>query len=1001
MVELSPDQQRIVGCPPQGGHLLVLAGPGSGKTQVICARIGHLLRQGMAEPDQVLPLAFTQRAGAELQQRIAAGGDPSVDAGTIHHFCAGLLDRYGAAIGVTPPLRIADQPRQLDALRRAVAEAFGRPADDVVLRRALSAISRRKRTGADIWTGWQDGPFPGDAMRRLDEAYCRILTDDHTLDFDDLITGAIRLLAEDEPTAEIVRNRYRYVFVDEFHDLSLEQYELVRLLAPARAPEGQVMAVADPQQAIFRFRGADAVRLINRYTREYDPRLHRLTVNFRSAETIVRAAGRLLPRDGAAVVNLGGQEVTCCGFETGDAEAAVLARWIERARAEGGYAYDDIAVLYRTNDRADLVEQTLLQRGIPLRRVQHNRFFNQPAVQEALRYLDLIAAIHDGSFVPALNWPRILVDELTMIDLRRLAAAACLPLSELAARPDLLRGRVSPLTRVAIAEFTATVAAELLPLAERPIDQISERLLALLSRRRDPIPRANRADLADTLDYLGSRVEPLVDALDTAIRAGRLLAIALAPDGDLDCAAAAVILRWVCGQYLDHPIAEGDPPEGAFLIRLGIHAPPTRDGCGLAPWATRTVTFGVAAQAWRLGQMLLMRREPVDPGRFVVLDLETTSTHAHTTEVLEVAALRVDPGSGAREEFVSLVRPRDRAALTAAGEELHGLTWHQLHDAPPPEQMLPDLIAFLARDTIVGHYAEAFDVQIVRRLARELGLPPPPNPVLDSCALAKRLLPDAAHGLQDLAARFGAGGIQTHRAAADAALTVEVLHGLLAELRRDKELAALTEVLPLVALGTVAAGLPLTADNALLVSIGARAVRFGQGRAVLDHLRHEHCGATVDAALGALAAVNGAVSPDDAAWDTLVTQWQEVLSGYCRTAEDRSLTAFLHFAALADAADLLRDDGGRVTLMTIHSAKGKEWPLVFVIGMEDGHLPDWRADTPEEIEEERRVLYVGMTRAKRRLCLSWSARINGYRKGPSRFLAELPDGLVTHRGRRA
>ncbi|MGH2560366.1 MAG: UvrD-helicase domain-containing protein [Thermomicrobiales bacterium] len=995
---LSSDQRLVVDCPPEGGHLLVLAGPGSGKTLVVCERIGHLLREGRAAPDQVLPLAFTQRAGAELHERIAAAGHPGVEAGTIHRFCAGLLDRHGAAIGFKPPLRIADEPRQMAALRRAVAEAFGRPIADKALRQVRTAISLRKRTGADIWDNRHDDPFPGDAMRRLDEAYCQELTKERALDFEDLISGAIRLLRDDEPTAEIVRNRYRYVFVDEFHDLSPEQFELLRLLAPARAPGRQVMAVADPQQAIFGFRGADAMMMIDRYTREYDPRFHRLTANYRSAEAIVRAAGRLLPKDGVAIVNPGGQEVTCFGCESDDEEASGLAGWIERARASG-YSYDDMAVLYRTNYRANPAEQTLLRRGIPLRRVQHNRFFNQPAVQEALRYLDLIAAMHDEGFVPALNWPRVIVDEPTMIDLRRLAADAGLPLSELAAHPEILRGRVSPLTRVAIEEFTRDVAAELLPLADRAIDQISARLLAILSRRRDPVPTAQRAELIDTLEYLGDRTEPFADALDAALRTGR--PIAVVPNDNLDSGAGAVILRWVCARYLDHPVVEGNPPDGAFVIRLGVNEPPGRDGLGLGPWATRTVMFGVAAQAWRLGQMLLMRREPADIGRYVVLDLETTSTHAHTTEILEVAAVRVDPATGARDQFVTYVRPRDRSSLTETGEQLHGLTWAQLRDAPPPEDVLPDLLAFLGDDTIVGHYAEAFDVQIVRRLARELGMPAPANPVLDTCLLAKRLLPDEGHRLRDLAVRFGAGEVQTHRAAADAALTIDILDGLMTALRRDKEVGALTEALPLVALGTVASGLPPTADNALLTSLGSRAVRFGHGAALLDQLRQSHGGTVVEAALGAVAASDGAITPDDAAWDELVGQWQEVVAGYCRTAEDRSLAAYLHFAALADAADLLGNDGGRVTMMTMHSAKGKEWPLVFLIGLEDSHLPDWRAETPAAIDEERRVLYVGMTRAKQRLCLSWSARINGHRKDRSRFLAELPDGLVAHRGRRS
>jgi DNA polymerase III epsilon subunit-like protein len=819
------------------------------------------------------------------------------------------------------------------------------------------------------------------------------------LDFDDLISAAIRLLDEDEPTVTIVRNRWRFVFVDEFHDLSPEQYHLLGLLAPSRAPDRQVMSVADTQQAIYAFRGADAIRLLDRYTRDYRPQVHRLTVNYRSTEQIVRAAGRLMPKDGALVVNPPGQEVTCYGCKTAQEEAERVASWVDRARATGRYDYADIAILFRAHRRADLVEQTLLARGIPLRRVQQNRFFNDPAVREALRYLDLIAAMRDGEFVSALNWPRVLVDEVTMIHLRRLAAAEGLPLSELAARSDLLQAGASPLTRVAIEEFMTTVAAELLPMADRPIDRISERLLTILSRRRDPVPRDRRAELSDTLTYLERGLEPAVAALDAALT--HCQPIQIIPGDNVDCRAAALILQSVCERYFNQTVVEARqiPPAAAFVILLGQDEPITEAGFGLGPLSTRTVTFSVAARAWRLGQLLLMRHEPDGLDRFVVLDLETTSTHAHTTEMLEIAALRFESPEEPSACFTSLVRPRASTSLTAASRDVHGLTWAILEHAPAPGDILPRLITFLGDDIIVGHFADAFDVQIIRRVTREQGMTPPANPVLDTCALAQRLLPDAAHGLQALAQHYGLSVIQTHRADADAALTAGVLRELLTELRRDKERSALAEAFPLVALGTVAAGLPLTADNGMLVEIGSRAIRFGQGIRLVDQLRAGCGAAVVESCLTTVSSINDKSSADDEQWTKMVTRWREVVAGYCQTATDQSLAAFLHFAALADAADSSTDERGRVTMMTIHSAKGNEWPLVFLIGLEDGQLPDWRATDPAEIEEERRVLYVGMTRAQRRLCLSWAADVDARTKSPSRFLRELPDGFVMFRGR--
>jgi superfamily I DNA/RNA helicase len=217
--------------------------------------------------------------------------------------------------------------------------------------------------------------------------------------------------------------------------------------------------------------------------------------------------------------------------------------------------------------------------------------------------------------------------------------------------------------------------------------------------------------------------------------------------------------------------------------------------------------------------------------------------------------------------------------------------------------------------------------------------------------------------------------------------------------RRDKELGALTEALPLVALGTIAASLAGQADNALLVKLGARAHGFGQGAHFVAQLCTLANSPAMDRALCTLAAID-TTSEDDARWDRMVTRWRQTVTWYCQTTRDHSLTAFLHFTALADAVDLPEDAAGRVTMLTIHSAKGQEWPLVFLIGVEDDQFPIWHAEAPDAVEEERRVFYVGMTRAQRRLCLLWSSRINGYQKEPSRFLADLPGDLMKHRGRR-
>ncbi|MEA2511359.1 MAG: ATP-dependent helicase UvrD/PcrA, partial [Thermomicrobiales bacterium] len=785
--------------------------------------------------------------------------------------------------------------------------------------------------------------------------------------------------------------------VDEFHDVSPEQYRLLRALIPPTVAGRQLLVVADPNQAIFGFRGADPAQMLHALRRDYRPVEYELAETHRSAGNIVRAAGRVIGANGGAGAGRPVlpdhhpiRVIRCVDDED---EARCLLALIGRARA-AGYRYDEIAVLYRPHKRADRAEAALLAGGVPIRRVRPGRFFDEPAVQEALRYLELIAALHDDSFVPALNWPRVLVDELTMIHLRRLAAANGIGLGQLAYRDDLLAAHCTPLTRFAIEGFRETIAAELTPLAEEPVALIVERLLECLGRRRDPIPWADRAALRDTLDYLGRPLEPVVECLEAAKVAGRPFAVVAADD--LDCTIGAAILRAVLHDYLGHPApVHLGAASGAEAFTILLSGAPARGAdVVIAPRVTRTVTFGVAAQAWRLGQMLLMRCERLGEERFVVYDLESGSNLPNSAELVEVGAQMVEGGRLTEKTFRRLVRPSGPAAIGRDAEELHGIGWIDVAEAPSPAEVLPEFFAFAGDAILAGHFVAGFDDLVMRRVARSCGLSPPDNPILDTCVLARRLLPDDAHDLASMGREFGATAAQTHRALPDATLNAQVLIGLIERLQREREIDALSELLPLVALGIRASGVGTEADNALLVRLGARAAALGHGG---DCLRlYGDLGADdVASATAWLADANPGDVEDDAEWARICRRWRETVDDYCRGTGDHTLGAFLHYAALAKEVDYVPDPAGegRVTMLSIHSAKGKEWPVVFVIGAED----DQFTFKDEEIEEGRRVFYVAMTRPKRRLVVLWAAHIAGRSKQPTRYLRDIPEELLEWR----
>jgi hypothetical protein len=308
----------------------------------------------------------------------------------------------------------------------------------------------------------------------------------------------------------------------------------------------------------------------------------------------------------------------------------------------------------------------------------------------------------------------------------------------------------------------------------------------------------------------------------------------------------------------------------------------------------------------------------------------------------------------------------------------------------------------LGADTLVGHNQIEFDGRVKGRHCDEEGLPRPTDLVVDTCPLARRLLPDESHGLETLARRFGVGQRQTHRAGPDCALTAAVFRELLILERAERELDVLSEALPLVALSALASGEPRD-ETATLVHAGARGFGFGQGgpplRRFRAHLADDRAAGKPEARLRG---IDKTVPDDDDRWTTFGQHWRETIRAYLEAGGEPTLTAFLAYAALAAPLDEGAAAPGRLTLSTIHSAKGKEWPLVFLIGCEDGVLPDFRSvDDPAELAEERRALYVGVTRAKRQVCLLWAAESYGRTRDLSRFLAALPDGLVRHNRSRA
>lgn len=409
---LNPEQQAALD--HLRGPLMIVAGPGTGKTRTITCRMAALIRSGRAAPQNILAVTFTNRAADEMRTRLAAMLGPQARlplVATFHGLCWGLLREFeerpqGAAI--------ADEHLRRDVLHDALellktaGEVIDLPAE-VLLERIIFAKQRL--------LGPRDDPRNADPQTmplppaKVYVAYQELLEIQGLYDFEDLILATVQNLSRDRVLRSELRRRFSHIFVDEFQDINYGQYELLRRLAPQTA---DLCVIGDPDQSVYGFRGSD-VRYFHCFTEDYPKaRAIRLTRNYRSTETILRAAGQVIHAGRPLFAgtrertysNIDGYDaVTLLECATAHAEAVAIGRSIEALTGGTGYhalgfggdgglaelrSFSDFAVLYRTREQGAQLAATLEKAGLPCQRTDRDEWLQRRAVARLLALLRVI-----------------------------------------------------------------------------------------------------------------------------------------------------------------------------------------------------------------------------------------------------------------------------------------------------------------------------------------------------------------------------------------------------------------------------------------------------------------------------------------------------------------------------------------------------------------------------------------------------------------------------------
>ncbi len=1025
------------------GALLVIAGPGTGKTKVITHRIAYLIREHGIKPESILVITFTNKAAEEVQERINNTiGEPHgsrVKSCTFHAFCVKVLRKHALHIGLSENFTIFDQEFQDEILIESVRE-LNLDAGDYppwFLRSIISGIKCRLQNLVDIADTLDiyESAATIENIQDILKTYQDKLDEYDALDFDDLLVKTVELLQQVGEVRDAYRKTISYILVDEYHDVNNIQYRLLRLLCPP--PGGNLMVVADEDQAIYSWRGSSP-QYIEDFRTDFNPKTLTLDDHYRCSEKILRAAEEVISRNTERQKQHTlrthkdvGRDIFHYTFDTPVVEARSIIGLIKKLVEQRNCSYRDIAIFYRKHKLADILGEQLLRANIKFQRLQPMNSFGEGNSKDILAYLRFIQWQLPQDLERAISFPNTCIDDLTWVRLKWLAQREGIAFIDLLKHIEAYPQDVGPLTRRNVCQFWRQLEDLSTETEKQEADKTILKLFDTLERARSPYR-------AEELDILEKQPDPsnLATAQDVLYSALALdEPIQITACHGIDEYAAAHIIYQTLETYLHHtaqlqflPADEnrGTPKENGVHLLIGDFTDlgeTVRNARAILIGTADTINTDVvqlgsegvrSIAALKLCQRLINRFESPNMADMIVYDLETTDIDPKRAQVVEIAAHRLSAIGGEVERFYRLVKPPG-GHIPRSATHIHGIDTETVKDSPGIETVLPEFLGFVQDRILIGHNVEAYDNLILERDLRDYLKIDLPSPHYDTLTTSRRLFPRQRCNLEALAQKFNIKHGHLHGALEDVKVNREIFKELIKIDAYKREVKSLPELLPLVCIGifakTETQSEAETAETSQPKSTTTTetltepevflnaAKRFVQTHEAKLPERFPLETEEAEQATAYMAKLQDGPAPEfpeDLTWQQHRIQFMNAVLHFKSMSGMNRLTDFLDYQKLLTNADQLDNTTEQLTLMTLHAAKGTEFPIVIIIGMEEGTFPMWRRHMTEaELEEERRLFYVGMTRAQAQLYLSSVTYRSGDRDcAPSMFVKEIPSNYV-------
>ena len=947
--------------------LLVLAGPGAGKTFCLIERIRFLIGKLDVKPERICVFTFTNKAAGEIAERLTRELGPHVERvkrGTIHAFCAELLREFGEQVGLQPGFGIADEPYQRSVLRR------------------LRVPTKMHKSVLDSFARYR---FRGEPMSRkyqkYYDGYRQIIGERNVADFDTLVLKTAELLRITEVSAE-VRSRWDAVLVDEFQDLNPIQYAVIRELA---RDHRHVFVVGDDEQSVYSWTGADPKVFLD-FRRDFaiaaGDVIH-LRDNYRCPPAVMNFARRLIAINESIFTNREAQAttrdsqfaVTARNFADDGGETTWIMQDLVRDRAANAPAlnWGDFALLYRTHKIGSALETAFLNAGIPCRLAQGRALSDDKVVAYVLAALRVIANPHD-EIQQELFYQTVLPEAL--FDSARAWAeetgrGLVQQLEHMARTLPREHGDAKKIWR----GFYALQNLDALGKTHTSLRALVDDILSEKVGTYRTILEEHQEDLSDPASH--EEVVGTAERIQRCIGDGRPVWIPRA--GGAEIAAKKMLTEM-----------------GVRAVELG--GAPSAGALRIKPDDFSSLGFGLGL--FKTAQLVRTKSFVSTFRDFTAVDLETTAKDVQSAEIVEIAAVRVRNGKIVGE-YQTLVRPR--VPITSGARDTHGISEEDVADQPYFEEMWPAFREFCGSDVLIAHNGYTFDFPILRRMARSLPRGTDFS-TYDTLPLA-RTLHATSRRLEHLAKRYDIPTGQSHRALDDCR-TLATLFPMLSATRLEyARKTALVNLLDQLGIALALCDRESWCDEARKMFEFVPVYSLGRHSDCLDRYDSERAISgdptlpSVDdliALLGGQQLMERLRSERSAEkrYPEIMGRLRRLIEGCAEGDLAEQMCTFLERAVLS-RYDGAETEKNRVNLLTMHSTKGLEFSRVYIIGVEDEQL----IPTPRngvlgklDLEEARRLLYVGMTRTIDRLVMTRVKARGEKPTGGHRFLDEM--GLI-------